>query len=137
MLKFSKIKLNKIAREYKIADIYLFGSRVSGFQREDSDFDIGVRFENGLPKIGERGKIYGNLFSDLCLCSKEQKIDLVFVDEVPLHFQFKIVAEGKLTYSRNMENSLNFQEMIANRYRDYKYFIDDFFQGVLETSVRK
>lgn len=132
---FSKIELNKIAEKYKLSDIYLFGSRVSGFQREGSDLDIGVRFENGLPEEKTRGKIYRNLFSDLGLCFKEQKIDLVFISEVPLHFQYKIITEGKLIYAKNSEKSLDFQEKIINDYLDYKYFIDDFFQGILEVSV--
>ncbi|MBU2635181.1 nucleotidyltransferase domain-containing protein [Patescibacteria group bacterium] len=133
---FSKTKLNKIAEEYQLADIYLFGSQVSGFQRKESDFDIGVRFKKGLPKKEKRAKIYGNLFSDLNLCFKDKKIDLVFIEEVPLHFQFKIINNGELIYFKDLENSLNFQEKIVNYYRDYKYFIDEYFQGVLEVSTK-
>ncbi len=132
MLKFSKIKLNKIAQDYGLADVYVFGSQLTGFKRKGSDFDIGVRFKKGLPKEEIRGRIYGNLFSDLSLCFVGKPIDLVFIDEVPLHFQFKIVAEGELIYSNDMDNSLNFLERTVNYYRDYKYFIDEFFQGILE-----
>lgn len=135
-MKFLKTKLNQIAKEYQLADIYLFGSQISGFQREESDFDIAVRFEKGLPKKEKRGKVYGNLFSDLNLCFKNQKIDLVFIQEVPLHFQFKIIDNGELIYSKNLEDSFNFQEKIINYYRDYKYFIDEFFQGILEVSAK-
>lgn len=131
MIKFSRKKLNKIAEEYQLADIYFFGSQVSGFKRKESDFDIGVRFEKGLPEEEKRGKIYGDIFSDLSLCFKGHKIDLVFIEEVALHFQFKIVTQGELIYHRNLENSLNFQEKTANYYRDYKYFIDEYFQGIL------
>ncbi len=135
-MKFLKTKLNQIAKEYQLVDIYLFGSQISGFQREESDFDIAVRFEKGLPKKEKRGKVYGNLFSDLNLCFKNQKIDLVFIQEVPLHFQFKIIDNGELIYSKNLEDSFNFQEKIINYYRDYKYFIDEFFQGILEVSAK-
>lgn len=135
-MKFLKTKLNQIAKEYQLADIYLFGSQISGFQRKESDFDIAVRFEKGLPKKEKRGKVYGNLFSDLNLCFKNQKIDLVFIQEVPLHFQFKIIDNGELIYSKNLEDSFNFQEKIINYYRDYKYFIDEFFQGILEVSAK-
>ena len=135
-MKFSKAKLNKISEKYQLADIYIFGSQVSGFQRKESDFDIGVRFEKDLPKKEKRANVYGNLFSDLNACFRNQKIDLVFIQEVPLHFQFKIIDNGELIYSKNLSNSLNFQEKIANHYRDYKYFIDEFFKGILETSVK-
>lgn len=136
MIKFNEEKLKELAKKYDLVDIYLFGSQISGFAREDSDLDIGVRFESGLPKEEERGKLYGNIFSDLSLCFDKIKIDLVFIDEVLLHFQFKIINDGQLIYSKNTENSMNFQEKIANYYRDYEYFIDEYFKGVLEFSTK-
>ena len=136
MIKFDFKKIKEVAKKYNLADIYLFGSRVSSFAREDSDLDVGVRFEKGLPKEEERGKLYGDIFSDLSLCFDKMKVDLVFIDEVMLHFQFKIINNGELIYSKNMENSMNFQEKIANYYRDYKYFIDEYFKGVLEFSTK-
>ena len=132
MIEFNEKKLKSAAKKYDLADIYLFGSRISGFAREESDLDIGVRFAKGLPEEGQRGKLYGNIFSDLLQCFDKVKIDLVFVDEVLLHFQFKIINGGQLIYSKNMENSMNFQEKTANYYRDCKYFIDEYFKGVLE-----
>lgn len=135
MLKFSKDKLKRIAIIYNLEDIYLFGSRIVGFSRQDSDFDIGVRFQNGLPKIEERGRIYGKLFADLSQIFPERKIDLVFIEEVPLHFQFKILTEGRLIYTKDRENSLNFLEKIVNLYRDYEYFINEYFEGVLARKI--
>lgn len=134
MVKFSKTEIEKIVKEYNLADVYIFGSKINGFQRDESDLDIGVRFKKGLPD--KRGKIYGNLFSDLQSCFKEEKIDLVFIEEVPLHFQFKIVSEGELIYSENLNDSSDFLEKTANYYRDYKYFIDEFYKGLLESSVK-
>src|SRR4030043_458427 len=129
---YSKEKIKKVAEEYQLIDIYIFGSQVSGFQREGSDFDVAVRFKNDLPKKDKRARVYANLFSELNLCFKNKKLDLVFIQEVPLHFQFKIINEGRIIYTDNLEDSLNFQERTANYYRDYKYFIDEYFQGVLE-----
>ena len=132
-MRFSKKQLEKVARKYQIADIYLFGSRVSRFGREESDFDIGVRFKKGLPPAEKIGKIYGNLFSDLQDCFPKKKIDLVFIEEVLPHFQFKIVTEGKLLHSEDLKNTYDFKEKVINFYLDYKYFIDEYFQGVLKT----
>jgi predicted nucleotidyltransferase len=56
-MKFQKRKLKEIAKKYKIADIYLFGSRVLGFERKESDFDIAVRFKGNLPRPEKIGKI--------------------------------------------------------------------------------
>lgn len=136
MIEFNEKKLIAVAEKYGLADVYLFGSRISGFAREDSDLDVGIRFKNGLPKEEQRGKLYGDIFSDLSLCFDRTKIDLVLIDEVLLHFQFKIINDGQLIYANNKENSMNFQEKIANYYRDYKYFIDEYFKGVLAFSTK-
>lgn len=135
MIRPCKTKLNQIAKEYQLADVYLFGSQITGFQREESDFDIAVRFKKGLPAIAKRAKVYGNLFADLSSCFPAKKIDLVFIEEAPLHFQFKVVTEGKLIFAEKKDKTLNFLENIANRYRDYKYFIDEYFQGVLARKI--
>lgn len=134
-IKFLKTDLAAVAERYQLADIYLFGSKISGFQRKESDLDIAVRFQKGLPFLSERSKVYGNLFSDLSAVFQSEKIDLVFLEEAPLHLQFKIVSEGKLVYANKMDETLNFLEKTASFYRDYKYFIEEYFQGVLAREI--
>ncbi len=134
MVEFNLRKVEEVAGQYNLADVFVFGSRIDGFARKDSDLDVGVRFENGLPNVEQRGKIYGELFADLSVCFPCQKLDLVFIDEAPLHFQYKIFTQGKMIFSCNQEKSLNFQEYTFNLYRDQKYFIDEFFKGVLESA---
>jgi predicted nucleotidyltransferase len=107
-----------------------------GFERSESDFDIAVRFKEGLPKPKEIGKIYGDLFSELQEIFKGKRIDLVFIQELPLHFQYKILTEGRLIFSEDLEDSCNFLERIANLYRDYKFFIDEYFEGILEAPIK-
>lgn len=130
-IEFSQEKLKKIAKKYQLLEVYLFGSKISGFEREDSDLDVAVRFQKGLPLIKKRAKVYGNLFSDLSVCFPGQKVDLIFIEEAPLHFQFKIVVQGELIFTTNQDDSFSFREKVVNFYRDYKYFIDEFFEGVL------
>lgn len=134
MVEFNLKKVEEIAGQYNLADVFMFGSQIDGFARKDSDLDVGVRFENGLPAVEQRGKIYAELFADLGACFPGQKLDLVFIDEAPLHFQYKIFTQGKMIFSRNKEKSLDFHEHIFNLYRDQKYFIDEFFKGVLESA---
>lgn len=131
MIKFNKKKIKALAKQYQLADVYIFGSQLNGFARKDSDLDLAVRFQKGLPDMKARGQIYGKLFVDLSSCFPGQKLDLVFIEEAPLHFQYKIFTQGQMIFSQDKENSFNFQERIFNLYRDYKYFIDEFFQGAL------
>lgn len=132
MINFSKLKLKKAALDHRLADVYIFGSRVSGFARDGSDLDVAVRFQDGLPKAEEIGRVYGELFADLSTCFPKHKLDLILLEEVPLHFQYKILTEGEMIFAKNLENSLNYQEKIFNLYRDQKYFIDEYFSGVLK-----
>ncbi|PIS38783.1 MAG: hypothetical protein COT34_01890 [Candidatus Nealsonbacteria bacterium CG08_land_8_20_14_0_20_43_11] len=134
-IKFSEEKLKEAAEQYGLIEVYVFGSKITEYEREGSDLDIAVRFKNGLPAVEIRGKIYGDIFSDLTSVFKGEKVDLTFIEEAPLHLQFKIVACGKMIYSKEKIQSLNFLENVVNRYRDYKFFIDEYFQGVLARKV--
>jgi len=134
-IKFSDEKLKKIAENYGLIEVYLFGSKITGYEREGSDLDVAVRFQNGLPAIAQRVKIYGDIFADVSSVFKGEKVDLSFIEETPLHLQFKIVAQGEMIYSKEKIKSLNFLEKIVNQYRDYKFFIDEYFQGVLARKI--
>jgi len=134
-VKFSNEKLKEIVEQYGLIEVYLFGSKITGFARKDSDLDVAVRFQNGLPMAAERGKIYGNIFADLTSVFGKEKVDLSFIEEAPLHLQFKIVSQGELIFSQEKIKSLNFLEKIVNQYRDYKFFIDEYFQGVLARKI--
>ncbi|HEX9722388.1 MAG TPA: nucleotidyltransferase domain-containing protein [Candidatus Paceibacterota bacterium] len=129
-IRIPKEKLEEIAEQYGIADVYIFGSQATGFVHEGSDIDIAVRFAKGLPGLKERGRLYGELYADLFPYFSDPKLDLVFFQEAPLHIQFKIVAEGVLLYSKNPAQAAETQEHVANLYRDYHYFIDEYMRGL-------
>lgn len=107
-IKFSDKKLKEIAENYGLIEVYLFGSKITGFEREGSDLDVAVRFRNGLPAAAERRKAYGDIFADLSSVFKGEKIDLIFIEEAPSHLQYKIVSEGELIFSKEKIQSLNF-----------------------------
>ena len=122
-----------ICEKYFIREAYIFGSEISGFKHPESDLDIGIILKNGLPETGKIMRIYGDIYSDLSMVFPEEEIDLVFLEEAPLHFQFKVLTEGRQIYLTDIEQSYNYKENIINLYLDWKYFIDDFYQGILET----
>lgn len=125
-------KLKNAAEQYKIRDFYIFGSSALNIKHEGSDLDVGVIFKGGLPQTENRMKIYGEIFSFLSDAFPDEKVDLVFLEETALHFQFKALAEGQLIYSSDINKAFDYLEKIINLYRDYKYFIDEFYKGVLE-----
>lgn len=134
-LTIPKKKLEEIANQYGIADVYLFGSQATGFVHEGSDTDIAVRFLGGLPAPEKRGTVYGELYADLNSYFSGSALDLVFFQEAPLHIQFKIVTEGRLLYSNNLEETADIRERIANLYRDQQYFIEEYMQGLLVAPI--
>ena len=123
-------ELEKIAKHYGIADVYIFGSQATGFAHEGSDADVAVRFAKGLPTSKERGKLYGEIYFDLNPYFGGVNLDLVFFEEAPLHIQFKIVTEGELLYSNDAEKAADVRERTANLYRDYRYFVDEYMRGL-------
>ena len=125
----------KIAKHYGIADVYFFGSQATGFAHEGSDTDIAVRFLGGLPAPEKRGTVYGELYADLNSYFSGSALDLVFFQEAPLHVQFKIVTEGRLLYTHNLEETADIREHIANLYRDQRYFIEEYMQGLLAAPI--
>lgn len=127
-------KLKIIAERYGVRDFYIFGSSALKIRHEGSDLDIGIIFKDGLPMAENRMKIYGEIFSLLSDAFPKEKTDLVFLEETALHFQFKALTEGKLIYSADINKAFDYLEKVINLYRDYKYFIDEFYKGALETA---
>lgn len=121
-----------ICEKHGIREAYIFGSEITGFKHPGSDLDFGIILKKGLPPAKKRMKIYGEIFSDFSTVFSGKKLDLVFLEEVPLHFQFKVLTEGMPVYMTDLEESYNHKEKIINLYRDYKYFIDEFYKGLLE-----
>lgn len=134
-IKVDKKLLKKIAKSYLLDFIIIFGSKVTGRDRRESDIDVAVKFKEKFPSIQKRGKIYAELFTEISGCFPQQKVDLVFLEEVPLHFQFKIVTEGEIMYASSLNKALEFKERIINIYCDYKFFIDQYFEGIKERII--
>jgi len=130
-ISFDYDEMAEICREFGIRDVYLFGSTVEGFAHPGSDIDIGIICSKGLPGKN-RMKLYGDIYSAFNGVFHLEKLDLVFIDELPLHIRFKAVTKGELLYTADLEASLNYKEYVINMYRDWKFFIDEFYQGLLE-----
>ncbi|MBU0763249.1 MAG: hypothetical protein KJ607_00275, partial [Bacteroidetes bacterium] len=84
-----------------------------------------------LPDTAIRMKIYGDIYADMSLLFPGQKIDLIFLEEAPLHFRYNVLTEGEPLYITDLETSFSEREKTINLYRDWKYFIDEFYNGLL------
>lgn len=96
--------------------LYIFGSAVEGYFREDSDIDIGFFSDK---------KINGY---DIFMIKEEladilkRDIDLVDLKESSTVFKAQVVGKGEVIYSRN-ENILS--EFRIRSYREYSFLNDE------------
>jgi len=117
-------------KELKIAILYLFDSYGSETQKEDSDIDLGIVFEN-TEVLRDSLKIYEELY---LIFSKmfDREIDIVFLDKAPLTLKFEVVVTGKIIYSISEEFVYEYKERIIKEYIDFKPLLDEQDRVLLE-----
>jgi len=124
--------IKKKLKEKKISLIYLYGSYLSGYSGIKPDLDIGVLLElevkPSLEIYTELYKLFSNFFS-----SYGREIDLTFLNQAPLTFQFEVVSRGKLLYEGRKGTAVNYKEKVLREYLDFKYYLNRFDKVLLES----
>lgn len=120
-------EIKNTAEKYGIALIYLFGSQAENGARylkgdninaEDlSDLDLAVSFKN-IPS--EPMKIYGALYKELSKVFEPFYIDLVFMHEVEILFQYEII-KGIRIFEKDEFLADELEEMIMKRAEDLAF----------------
>ncbi|MBE0461829.1 MAG: nucleotidyltransferase domain-containing protein [Candidatus Aminicenantes bacterium] len=120
-------EIKNIAEKYGIALIYLFGSQAENGARyfkgdninpEDlSDLDLAVSFKD-VPS--HPMKIYGALYKELSEVFEPFYIDLVFMHEVEILFQYEII-KGIRIFEKDESLADEFEEMIMKRAEDLAF----------------
>lgn len=83
------------------ADVFLFGSRVTGGASEHSDWDVGYRCTHVVPKAR-----LAELREDLERLPIPGEVELVDFADVPAAFQRLVLAKGVQVWKRASKNSL-------------------------------
>jgi len=99
-IKFSKDDEKRL-RDLPVSTLVLFGSRVQGIAKDDSDYDIGVLVSDYgvLNDRKTRGEIYDSLYDILSArIAKLVDIDIVFLVEAPAELKAHVVKYGRLLY---------------------------------------
>ncbi len=92
MIEIPQVALAAFCRKWKVAELSLFGSAARGEARPDSDVDVLVRFEDGMPwdlldwvdMIDELKSIFG------------RNVDLVDADSLRNPFRRAAILADKL-----------------------------------------
>ncbi len=131
-------KIKKLAKDYDIALIYLFGSQaekgakyLDGVETETnefSDLDVAVAF---LSTPSHPILIYGRLYRDFSKILEPFSLDLVFMHEMDTLFQYEII-KGVRVYENDETFADQFEEMIMKKAGDLSFKKKLFIQDVLE-----
>lgn len=106
-------------REY-VELAYLFGSTAEGTEGPLSDIDIGVYLSGKLTK-GERIKKRLELMGELSSLLKNDRIDLIVMNDAAPVVNFEVIRPNVLLFVRNEDLKLDVEQRIMSRYLDRKY----------------
>ncbi|MFZ2053008.1 MAG: nucleotidyltransferase domain-containing protein [Candidatus Aminicenantales bacterium] len=119
--------MRNIAERYGIAIIYLFGSQSENGARylqgkslnakDLSDLDMAVSFKS-IPS--DPMKTYGALYKELSEVFEPFNIDLVFMHEVDMLFQYEII-KGIRIFEKDASLADELEEMIMKRAEDLAF----------------
>lgn len=110
----------------------LFGSSVTGAKYPGSDIDIGVVFERTDERDLDPVGVYGDLYDQFMpLVGKNQKLDIVYLDEAPISLRFRAVTEGDPLYVRDARAFCDYKERVMREYFDFKPVMDEFTGAML------
>ncbi|MBI3600749.1 MAG: nucleotidyltransferase domain-containing protein [Nitrospinae bacterium] len=130
--------LSELLKSHNVKIAYIFGSqRESGIAflndrnftiDERADLDIGVVFEKLPQDIYEA---YGELYADLSLLFEPFNVDLVFLQETDMLFQFEAI-KGELIYCEDEDFLDEYEEMVMKMASDLSFKKAEFEKDFLE-----
>lgn len=129
-----KAKTRQGLRALDVGLVYLFGSRAGGRARSDSDFDLAVVF-SGRPlpqKIAEiHPRIYDLLSAEVPE-GKTKDLDIAYLQDASLEFQFQVVEEGRLLFEAPLGFRADFEESVIKQYLDFRPIAAQFSAALME-----
>ncbi len=131
-MKFSSYTIKKL-RELKVGLVYYFGSRTQSTEGLTSDFDIGIVFID-LKQIKNLFKIHPLLYNILTNefpVTFENDIDIVYLQETSLSFQYSVITEGEIIFEFDPIFRVNYEERIIKEYLDFKPIERIFSEAIL------
>ena len=124
-------RLNPSFSKYGEVDVaYLFGSRARGNFTEESDFDFAVLLSRNFNDPYDLVRLIHDLA--VALGVKDEKINLVILNDASLELAYKVISEGIIIYERNVEKRVDFEVNTLKFYLDFKPILDQMHELLVE-----
>ena len=126
--------LEKFFQEHDCVELaYLFGSAAKNKAGVLSDIDIGIYLSAGMAKA-QRNQKRLELIAKLTTVLKNDKIDLLIINDTPPVLNFEIIKPNVLVLARDHDLKLDVEQRIMSRYLDRKYH-EDFLNRTLMKKI--
>jgi len=102
-----------------ICAVYLFGSKVRGDDKTESDVDLGLVFRKRGKSRLEHNRMLGELASRLEQITYPHHVDLVSLEEQGPVFCLKVLQEGRLIFQSNRKRRIDFESDVYVRGLDF------------------
>jgi uncharacterized protein len=109
---------------------YLFGSRAVGSPRPDSDVDVAVQLDPGVP-ADRRLALQLRLGSRLTLDAHVGEIDLTLLNDSPLALRGRVVRDRIVIYSVDEPARVFFESLTMRQFADFSRHADELAQAAL------
>jgi len=103
---------------------YLYGSRVKGYERKESDIDVGLLLkENFEAEALYPARIAREIKEK---CGLDQEVDVRILNKRPYRFLHQVIREGEVILSTDERERVKFETSIIDGYIDFKPFYEQY-----------
>jgi len=118
-------KINELKKYFEdksiILAVWIIGSYGTEYQREDSDIDFALLFDEDISLMDEMA-----ISCEISDIIGFENVDTIDLRKSPITLQFKTLNEGREFYERDFIKVSNYMEYVFNRHRDEKYYLESF-----------
>jgi len=114
-----RLGIARIAENFGLSLVVLFGSVAAGTERPDSDIDLGVQFKGGDPGLSRTLDVRG----ELSILFPERDVDLTILNRADPFFMKKIAERCEFLYGEPAKASA-FLLLAFKRYQDHRKYLE-------------
>jgi predicted nucleotidyltransferase len=128
---------NKIRQELsklEVGVLYLIGSQTRGVPGPMSDIDFAVVLLHGeaSKNKSEIHPVLYDLLTEAFPVSTTQDLDIVYLQETSLSFQFEAISTGRVLYECDPEFRADYEESVVKDYLDFVFLEKTFSEALME-----